>query len=131
MPQFLILMAHSFENMLPIGGSSLIEVRAEDAASLDPYLHEQDSRIGENGDEFKLPSVIGIMPIRNAVAYPGTVTPLAVGREGSKALLADTKPNESIIGLLTQRNTETETPDFQDLYSVGTAASVLKVTKLP
>jgi ATP-dependent Lon protease len=124
-------MSNAFSNMLPLGRNWLIEVRAEDAAGLDPYLCEQDSRLGENDSQFKLPGVIGILPIRNAVAYPGTVTPLAVGRKRSKALLADTEPNESIIGLLTQRNTETETPNFRDLYSIGTAASVLKVIKLP
>ncbi|UCE49713.1 MAG: LON peptidase substrate-binding domain-containing protein, partial [Phycisphaerales bacterium] len=114
-----------------LGRNWIVEVRAGDAGTIDPYLHEQDGRFGENGSDFKLPSVIGILPIRNAVAYPGTVTPLAVGRKRSKALLADIEPNESIIGLLTQRNTETETPNFRDLYSIGTAASVLKVIKLP
>ena len=88
-----------------------------------------DSR--NNNQELKLPEAIGILPIRNAVAYPGTVTPLAVGRETSKALLADTQPNESIIGLLTQRNPQTEQPGFDDLYSVGTTATVLKVIKMP
>jgi len=124
-------MSNAFGNILAPGENRMIEVSAEDAAGLDPYLCEQDSRFGENDSQFKLPSVIGILPIRNAVAYPGTVTPLAVGRKRSKALLADTEPNESIIGLLTQRNSETEAPNFRDLYSIGTAASVLKVIKLP
>ncbi len=124
-------MTNAFNRILPPGDNWLVGVRAEDTASLDPYLNDQDSRFGENESDFKLPSVIGILPIRNAVAYPGTVTPLAVGRKRSKALLADTEPNESIIGLLTQRNTETETPSFRDLYSIGTAASVLKIIKLP
>ncbi|MHC4115907.1 MAG: endopeptidase La [Planctomycetota bacterium] len=104
---------------------------AEGATKLDPYLHEADNRFGENGYEFKLPEVIGILPIRNAVAYPGTVTPLTVGRSRSKALLEEIEPNETIIGLLTQRSPETEMPGFDNLYSIGTAASVLKVIKLP
>jgi len=78
-----------------------------------------------------LPEVIGILPIRNTVAYPGTVTPLTIGRERSKALLANTEPNESLIGLLTQRNPDTDRPGFGQLYRVGTAASVLKVIKMP
>ena len=79
----------------------------------------------------KLPEVIGILPIRNTVVYPGTVTHLAVGRERSKALLKDTEPNETVIGLLTQRNPDTDRPEFGDLYSVGTTASVLKTIKMP
>jgi len=109
----------------------MIEVIGEDPVSLEPYLHNGDSQLQENDHEFKLPDVIGILPIRNAVAYPGTITPLAIGRKRSKALLADTTPNESTIGLLTQRNPDTNKPNFDNLYSIGTTASVLKVIKLP
>jgi ATP-dependent Lon protease len=59
------------------------------------------------------------------------VTHLAVGRERSKALLKDTEPNETVIGLLMQRNAETDRPQFADLYSVGTTASVLKTIRMP
>jgi ATP-dependent Lon protease len=57
--------------------------------------------------------------------------PLAIGRERSKRLLEDTKPNESVIGLLTQRNPDNDKPEPKDLYRIGTAASVLKIIKLP
>ncbi|MHC4752292.1 MAG: endopeptidase La [Planctomycetota bacterium] len=117
--------------MLALGSNWLVEVMAEEPASLEPYLYDDNSQLHQNNQDFNLPEVTGILPIRNAVAYPGTVTPLAIGRKRSKALLADTTPNESIIGLLTQRNPETDRPDFNNLYSVGTAASILKVIKLP
>lgn len=125
------VIVNEFSNLLPFGSDKLIEAMAEDPTKLDPHLHEADSRFGENGYEFELPEVIGILPIRNAVAFPGTVTPLAVGRKRSKALLAEVEPNETLIGLLTQRNSETEMPNFKHLYSIGTAATVLKVIKLP
>ena len=108
-----------------------LEMVAEEPPGLEHYLHDDNEDSHEPGRELKLPEIIGILPIRNAVAYPGTVTPLAIGRERSKALLADTKPNESIIGLVTQHDPKTERPDFDDIYSVGTAASVLKVIKMP
>ncbi|HUS71841.1 MAG TPA: endopeptidase La [Sedimentisphaerales bacterium] len=104
---------------------------AEEPTNLEHYLHNENPELRENNHEFKLPDTIGILPIRNAVAYPGTVTPLAIGRERSKALLADTRPNESIIGLVTQHNPKTDRPNFDDIYSIGTAASVLKITKMP
>lgn len=124
-------MASDLKNLLPLGSNWLIEVIEEDPVSLEPYLYNGEGQLRENNNEFKLPDVIGILPIRNAVAYPGTITPLAIGRQRSKALLTDTKPNESIIGLITQRNPDTDKPNFDSLYSVGTAASVLKVIKLP
>ncbi|MHC4394476.1 MAG: endopeptidase La [Planctomycetota bacterium] len=109
----------------------LVELSAEDSADFEHYLSDESIELRDNSYEFKLPEVIGILPIRNAVAYPGTVTPLAIGRRRSRALLADTRPNESIIGLVTQRNPKTDTPRFTDIYSVGTAASVLKIIKMP
>jgi ATP-dependent Lon protease len=104
---------------------------AEDFANPEHYLNSENSQLREHNHEFKLPPVMGILPIRNAVAFPGTVTPLAIGRQRSRALLDDIKPNESIIGLVTQYNPETDKPDFNDIYSVGTAASILKVIKMP
>ena len=124
-------MASYLKNLLPFGGNWSIEVMAEETAHFQPYLYDDDNQSQENAQAFKLPEVVGILPIRNAVAYPGTIMPLAIGRKKSKALLADTEPNETIIGLLAQRNPETDRPDFDNLYSIGTAISVLKVTKLP
>jgi ATP-dependent Lon protease len=118
-------------NLSALNGNWLVEVTGEEPARFEPYLYDDDNQSQKNDQGFKLPQVIGILPIRNAVAYPGTITPLAIGRKRSKALLADTEPNESIIGLLTQRNPDIDRPDFENLYSIGTAASVLKVTKLP
>ena len=56
---------------------------------------------------------------------------MAIGRERSKALIADTKPNRSIISLVTQHNPDTDYPGFDDIYTVGTAASILKIIKMP
>ncbi len=111
----------------------LSDAVGKDSAPIDGYIDiDADETDGAEGDLGpQVPDVIGILPIRNTVAYPGTVTPLTVGRERSKALLAETEPNESLIGLLTQRNPNTDAPGFADLYSVGTTASVLKIIKMP
>ncbi len=109
----------------------LDETVAENGAALDNYIDADEAKSSDNDLLPKVPDVIGILPIRNTVAYPGTVTPLTVGRERSKALLADTEPNESLIGLLTQRNPDTDAPTFNDLYAIGTTASVLKIIKMP
>ena len=119
------------KNISGINSNFLIEEIEDEPATLGAYLYNENNPLSDEQKKQKLPAVIGILPIRNVVAYPGTVTPLAIGRQRSKALLAHTIPNKSVIGLLTQRNAETDTPDFDDLYSVGTAANVLKVIKLP
>ncbi len=115
--------------MLP-AGDWIIEVAVDEPEGLDRYLNEE-SVLYEHNHMGKLPETIGILPIRNAVVFPGTVTPLAIGRDKSRRLLEDTKPNRSIIGLVTQRDPENDDPGFGDLYSVGTAGTVLKVIRLP
>ena len=112
-------------------GDRLFEPAAEEPPGFDSYLYDEGTKRREKSNVFALPEIVGILPIRNAVAFPGTVTPLAIGRRRSKALLADTEPNESIIGLLAQRDPEIDTPNFDHLYAIGTATSVLKITKLP
>ncbi len=104
---------------------------ADETDPVEPYADDDPEEFEDDINEMKIPEIIGILPIRNTVVYPGTVTHLAVGRERSKALLADAEPNESVIGLLTQRNADTDRPRFADLYSIGTTASILKTIKMP
>ena len=94
-------------------------------------LDENGDGLNDNSKKIKLPESIGILPIRNAVAFPGTITPLAIGREQSKTLLSEVIVNETIIGLITQKDPNIDKPTFDNLYNVGTAATVLKVIKMP
>ena len=57
-----------------------------------------------------IPTSLPILPIRNIVVFPGTVMPLNVGRQKSKNLLDEVMPGEKVIGVVTQRNAETEDP---------------------
>jgi ATP-dependent Lon protease len=102
----------------------------EEGPSLDVEIVEDENSEVNDIDPKSRP-VIGILPIRNTVAYPGTIIPLTVGRPGSKALLAEADRNRVTIGLLTQRRAEVDNPGFDDLYSIGTTASVLKTIKMP
>jgi len=76
-----------------------------------------------------IPEELSILPIRGFVVFPGTVLPLNVQRAASLKLLDDTLPRTKVIGLLTQRDDAKEDPEPQDLYSVGTAALVLKLVR--
>jgi ATP-dependent Lon protease len=98
---------------------------------LDEQINDKTSDQDNHNHENSLPEEIGILPIRSAVAYPGTVMPLAVGRERSKRLISDIAPQDTIFGLLAQKNPNVEDPESSDLYTVGTAASVLKVIRMP
>ena len=76
-----------------------------------------------------IPDSAAVMAIRNTVVFPGTVMPLTVGREKSRRLIDAVLPDQKVIVLVTQRDSETEDPRPEDLYQVGTAAVVLKLLK--
>src|SRR5690606_33974101 len=72
-----------------------------------------------------------ILPIRGTVVFPGTVMPLGVGRAVSRRMLDESLPNSKLIAIVAQRDDELEEPAGADLYSVGTAAMVLKMIRQP
>src|SRR5213595_1979702 len=76
-----------------------------------------------------IPEELSILPVRGIVVFPGTIIPLNIHRAASLKLLDDTLPRTKVIGLLTQRDEAKEDPTPQDLYSVGTAALVLKLLR--
>jgi ATP-dependent Lon protease len=77
----------------------------------------------------RIPEELSILPVRGFVVFPGTIVPLNVRRPASIELLDETLPRTKVIGLLTQRDEAKEDPEPQDLYSVGTAALVLKMIR--
>src|SRR5437764_4506347 len=76
-----------------------------------------------------IPNVLSILPLRSFVVFPGTILPLTVGRTASIKLLDETLPQTKIIGLVTQRDETKDEPSPQDLYTIGTAAIVLKLLR--
>ncbi len=71
-----------------------------------------------------------VLPIRNAVLFPGAVAPFDVGREKSVALVEDIENlNHPVIAIFAQRDPTTDDPRQPDLYPVGVAARVLKALK--
>ncbi|MBN2590074.1 MAG: endopeptidase La [Sedimentisphaerales bacterium] len=118
------------ENMFSLDNSAMLNMPDEDSINIGSYLYGSDSKPQPNR-KAKQPDVIGILPIRNVVVYPGTVTPLAIGRKESRTLISDASQNDATIGLLVQKKPDIEAPGFEDLYSIGTTVSVLKVIKLP
>ncbi len=72
-----------------------------------------------------------VLPLRDIVVFPGMVVPLFVGREKSvKALESVVKGNNKIL-LLSQKNGSQDIPTKEDLYRIGTIATVLQLLRLP
>jgi ATP-dependent Lon protease len=72
-----------------------------------------------------------VLPLKETVVFPESMTPLAVGQERSVQLIDDVVSGERMLGLFTVRDDEVETPGWDDIYDVGTIAVVHKMIKVP
>ncbi|CAH0539390.1 endopeptidase La [Vibrio marisflavi] len=74
---------------------------------------------------------IPVLPLRDVVVYPHMVIPLFVGREKSISCLESAMDNNKQILLVAQKQAETDEPESDDLFDVGTVATILQLLKLP
>ena len=72
-----------------------------------------------------------VLPLRDIVVFPNMVAPLFVGREKSVQALDVVEDGNNEIMLIAQRDATTDEPTADDLYSVGTVATILQLLKLP
>lgn len=77
------------------------------------------------------PLALAVLPLRDIVVFPGMVVPLFVGREKSVKALESVVKNNNKILLLSQKNGSQDIPTIDDLYRVGTVATVLQLLRLP
>lgn len=92
-------------------------------------LITQEEEDKMNQQEF--PEELPILPLRNNVLFPGVVIPITVGRDKSIKLIQDANKGSKIIGVVSQRNQELETPEFKDLHEIGTVAQIIRMLKMP
>ena len=74
---------------------------------------------------------IPVLPLRDVVVYPHMVIPLFVGREKSIVALDRAMNSGKKILLVAQQAADLDDPGPEDLYSVGTLATILQLLKLP
>jgi ATP-dependent Lon protease len=72
-----------------------------------------------------------ILALRDVVVYPHMVIPLFVGREKSIQCLEAAMDNDKQIFLVAQKDAGTDEPAVDDIYTVGTVATILQLLKLP
>ncbi|CAM3108245.1 endopeptidase La [Filibacter tadaridae] len=74
---------------------------------------------------------IPVLPLRGLLVYPTMILHIDVGRERSVFAIEHAIAQDNLIFLATQRDTSLEDPESEDLYNVGTLASVKSLTQLP
>jgi len=100
-----------------------------DAATLE-VIETQDPEGAIRADE-PLPDALPILPMREMVTFPETLTPLAVGQERSMKLVDDVLAGNRMLALVASKDPEKEEPGPEDLYDVGVAGIVARMLKVP
>ena len=75
--------------------------------------------------------VLPLIPLRGLTIFPNMVIHFDVGREKSIAALEEAMLNGQYIALCTQKDVKTEDPKDDEIYEVGTLASIKQILKLP
>lgn len=77
------------------------------------------------------PESLPILPLRNTVLFPGVVIPITVGRDKSIKLIREAYKGDKTIGVLAQRDPNIEDPRAEDLFEIGTVATIIKMLRMP
>jgi ATP-dependent Lon protease len=95
-------------------------------SAVEETLIEPEDRAEEPVD-----NVMPILPLKETVVFPDSMIPLAIGQERSIRLVDEAVANDRPIALVTSREGDDEAQSANDLYSVGTAAVIHKMIRVP
>ena len=85
----------------------------------------------EVAEETDVPEILPILTLRSSVLFPGSITPITVGRDKSISLVRAVNAEGGMLGAVLQREGEVDDPAPDDMYRVGTAARIIKILEMP
>ncbi|MHC5353039.1 endopeptidase La [Myroides sp. LJL115] len=115
------------QKIITLDNLSLQDMVEGDSEFIPLLSHEDEQEMSME----KLPKELPILPLRNMVLFPGVVIPITAGRDKSIELLHAANKGDKTIGVVAQKNEDTEDPSMDDIYHEGTVAKILKLLKLP
>ncbi len=92
-----------------------------------PWFNMQDQNIDELVK--RIPEELAILPLRNTVAFPYIVMPLAVGIPRSVQLIEEAEKAGRVIGLVAMTDPSVEVPDASQVHTIGTAAIIHRIMR--
>ena len=78
-----------------------------------------------------LPELVPILPLRNAVLFPGVVIPISATRDKSVKLIKYANSKNKLIGVVSQKDSAVSDPTINDINKIGTVAKILRVLQMP
>ena len=115
-------MNDSFEEIVSF--SNLLE---EDSEFI-PLMSPEDE---ETMNAEEIPELVGILPLRNTVLFPGVVIPITIGRDKSIKLVKEAYNSTKVMGVLAQKDVAVEDPEPKDMNRIGTVARIIKMLQMP
>lgn len=100
----------------------------ESSAQVIPILDGNDR---PNNAELHDGDLLGVLPLRNMVLFPGVLLPVAVTRPRSQKLVTNAYQQEKLLAVCCQKERDVQDPTAEDLYTLGTAARVARIIQLP
>jgi ATP-dependent Lon protease len=91
----------------------------------------EDGRTVEVGAQRPVPGTLPVLPLRETIPLPDTLTPLAVGQERSIRLVDDVLRGNRMLVMVASRNPEIEAPGPENLYEVGVVGAIARMIKVP
>jgi ATP-dependent Lon protease len=81
--------------------------------------------------EIELPATLPVLPLKETVVFPQSMTPLAIGQERSIKLIDDVVAGDRLVALVTAKDAAVESPGWDDIYEIGTLAVIHKMIRVP
>jgi ATP-dependent Lon protease len=101
----------------------------EDDAEFMPMMSMDEE--DENQKNETYPEILPILPLKNTVLFPGVVIPITVGREKSIKAVQKAHDTNKLIGVLSQKDTDSLDISADNLFTIGTIARILRLLKMP
>jgi len=113
-------MSNPFDNLFSedmLGSSEMFPIISLDERSYDLNINSGD--------------ILPILPLRNMVLYPGVLLPVSVARSKSMKLVRAAQENDLLIGVCSQTDKKLDDPSIDQLFPMGTVASVVRILEMP
>ncbi len=94
-----------------------------------PAPNAVDNTEAEDTHANRYPEVVAILPLRNVMIYPLAALPLRVSQPRAVRLIEDALVRKSVIGAVASKRGDIEDPSIEDIYKVGTLATIVRQFK--
>src|SRR5215211_2317970 len=115
----------------PAGATRRGRAPRADRRGMSIHIPSADGEAATATVRTSLPDALPILPLRDSVPFPETLTPLAIGQERSIKLVNDVLAGNRMLVMVASKHPGEENPQPEQLYDVGVAGVVARMLKVP